>query len=79
MLWEGIKMEQRESAQVVYVPKVLRNMAEICEAMGVGTKTVKKWVEQGAPIAVEGEGRKIRYSSEMVKLQAWREMSSTFF
>ena len=58
---------------VSYTPKILRNMAEICEEMGVGPKTVKKWVEQGAPIAVEGDGRKMRYSTEVVKLQAWRE------
>lgn len=73
MLWEGTKMGQKESTQVAYVPKILRNMAEICEEMGVGPKTVKKWVEQGAPIAVEGDGRKMRYSTEVVKLQAWRE------
>lgn len=72
MLWEGIKMEQRESAQVAYVPKILRNMAEICEEMGVGPKTVKKWVEQGAPIAVEGDGRNTRYSAEVASLQIWR-------
>lgn len=66
-------MGQKESTQVAYVPKILRNMAEICEEMGVGPKTVKKWVEQGAPIAVEGDGRKMRYSTEVVKLQAWRE------
>lgn len=75
MLWEGIKMEQRESAQVAYVPKILRNMAEICKEMGVGPKTVKKWVEQGAPIAVEGDGGKKRYSSEAIKLQLWRFIS----
>ena len=27
----------------------------------------------GAPIAVEGEGSKARYSAEMVRLQVWRE------
>lgn len=43
-------------AGVAYVPRILRTMAEICEAMGVGQKTVKKWVAQGAPIAVEGDG-----------------------
>lgn len=65
-------MGQKESAQVAYVPKILRNMAEICEEMGVGPKTVKKWVEQGAPIAVEGNKNKIRYSSELFSLQLWR-------
>ncbi|MBB5143937.1 MerR family transcriptional regulator [Desulfovibrio intestinalis] len=63
--------EQRQ-AQVSYVPKILRNMAEICEEMGVGEKTVKAWVQKGAPIAVEGDGRKVRYSAEMARLQAWR-------
>lgn len=66
-------MDQRESAQVVYVPKILRNMAEICEEMGVGEKTVKAWIKKGAPIAVEGEGAKVRYSTEMARLQLWRE------
>ena len=73
MLREGTRMEQRESAQVAYVPKILRNMAEICKEMGVGPKTVKKWVEQGAPIAVEGDGRKVRYSAETARLQMWRK------
>jgi hypothetical protein len=59
-------------AQVNYVPKILRNMSEICEEMDVGEKTVKAWVQKGAPIAVEGDGRKIRYSAEMARLQAWR-------
>ncbi|WP_417292370.1 MerR family transcriptional regulator [Desulfovibrio porci] len=69
-------MTENNSARPVvvsYTPRILRNMAEICEEMGVGPKTVKKWVEQGAPIAVEGDGRKVRYSSEMVRLQVWRE------
>ena len=66
-------MGQKESAQVAYVPKILRNMAEICKEMGVGPKTVKKWVEQGAPIAVEGDGRKVRYSAETARLQMWRK------
>lgn len=64
--------EQRQALQVSYVPKILRNMAEICEEMGVGEKTVKAWVQKGAPIAVEGDGRKVRYSAEMARLQAWR-------
>lgn len=74
MLWEGIKMEQRESAQVAYVPKILRNMAEICKEMGVGEKTVKAWIKKGAPIAVEGDGSRARYSAEIAKLQTWRTM-----
>lgn len=69
-------MTENNSARpvvVAYAPKILRNMAEICKEMGVGPKTVKKWVEQGAPIAVEGDGRKRKYSSETVRLMMWRE------
>ena len=47
-------------------------MAEICEEMGVGEKTVKLWVKRGAPVAIEGEGRRVRYSAEAARLQAWR-------
>ena len=57
---------------ITYTPKILRNLAEICEAFGVGEKTVKAWVKQGAPIAVEGDGRRVRYSTEVVRLQEWR-------
>lgn len=57
---------------ITYTPKILRNLAEICEAFGVGEKTVKAWVKQGAPIAVEGDGRRVRYSAEMIRLQEWR-------
>lgn len=73
-----VKGDAQESARrpmpaVVYAPHVLRSMAEICEALGVGPKTVKAWVGKGAPIAVEGEGAKVRYSAEMTRLQVWRE------
>ena len=67
---------QQFAAGVSYTPKILRNMNEICEEMGVGPKTVKKWVEQGAPIAVEGEGRNKRYSAEIACLQKWRGQQS---
>ena len=53
-------------------PKILRSLREICEEMGVGAKTVRKWVALGAPVAVEGEGSKTRYSAEAATLQAWR-------
>lgn len=58
---------------VTYQPKILRNMREICEEMGVGPFTVKKWVDEGAPIAVSGEKSRKRYSAESAKLQSWRE------
>lgn len=65
-------MAEREEV-IVYAPRILRNLAEIKEAFGVGERQIKLWVRQGAPIAVEGEGRKVRYSAEMVRLQVWRE------
>ena len=63
------------ASAITYTPKILRNLTEICEAFGVGEKTVKAWVKQGAPIAVEGDGRRVRYSAEMVRLQEWRVSS----
>lgn len=57
----------------LYVPRILRSMREICDVMGVGEKTVRDWARRGAPIAVEGLGRKSRYSAEAVRLQKWRE------
>lgn len=60
---------------VAYQPRILRNMGEICEAMGVGKHTVRQWVLKGAPIAVEGTLTRKRYSAEAVKLQLWRQQS----
>ncbi|MEG2140892.1 MAG: MerR family transcriptional regulator [Bilophila sp.] len=60
-------------AVIVYAPTILRSMEEIKKAFGVGDKQIRAWVEQGAPIAVEGEGKKVRYSAELVRLQLWRE------
>ncbi len=57
---------------VAYVPTPLNSMAEICDRLQVGNRTVKRWVELGAPVAVEGEGEKKRYSAEMAALLAWR-------
>ena len=68
-------MAEREVV-VVYAPKILRSLAEIKEAFGVGERQITLWVRQGAPIAVEGEGRRMRYSAEAVRLQVWRESLS---
>jgi hypothetical protein len=40
--------------------------------MGVGQETARRWIDEGAPIARECEGKKIRYSAEAASLQAWR-------
>ena len=69
---DGLEPAARE-VMVVYAPMILRSLAEIKEAFGVGERQIKLWVQQGAPIAVEGEGRKVRYSAEAVRLQVWRE------
>ena len=61
---------------VGYSPKILRTMAEICEEMGVGAKLVKRWLAQGAPIAVEGTGTNVRYSAKALRLQMWREQQT---
>lgn len=63
---------ETDTPTIIYTPRILRTMSEICEAFGVGEKTVKAWVKKGAPIAVEGDGRKVRYGAEMVMLQKWR-------
>lgn len=55
-----------------YTPKVLKNLVEICAEMGVGRETVMKWIDLGAPIAVEYIGKSPRYSCEARELQAWR-------
>lgn len=68
--------DERQNAPlsgVSYTPKILRNMQEICDAFGVGKKTVRKWAQAGAPIVVEGDGRRVRYSAEMVEVQRWRK------
>lgn len=57
---------------IIYTPRILRTMAEICETFGVGKSTVRLWVKQGAPICVEGKGKKKRYSVEVAALQIWR-------
>ena len=61
---------------VVYEPRILRNLIEICRVMGVGKDTVRVWVSQGAHIIVEGCGRKQRYSAELMRLQLWRETAA---
>ena len=65
--------DETGEGMVVYLPKILRTLTEICAEMGAGPETVRRWVQEGAPIAVEGEGVKRVYSAEAARLQAWRE------
>lgn len=62
---------------VSYTPKILRNMTEICEIFGVAKETVRAWKDMGAPILVVGRGKGRRYSTEVMRLQAWREKLSS--
>lgn len=57
---------------IVYNPRILRSMAEICVEMGVSEQKVLDWKSQGAPIAVEGVDNRARYSAESAALQKWR-------
>ncbi len=66
-------MSNSRNITLAYVPVPLRSMAEICDRLKVGPKMVKAWVRQGAPIAVEGDGAKVRYSAELARLLLWRE------
>ena len=57
-------------------PLFLRSLIEICAVMGVGKETVLEWISAGAPIAVEMNGKRPRYSAEACTLQAWRVRNS---
>ena len=58
---------------VAYVPCLLKSMTDICKQLGVGRKQVRAWIRAGAPIAVEGDGARTKYSAELLRLQIWRE------
>ncbi len=60
-------------AEISYVPVMLLSLAEICEKLKVSKSTVKAWCKAGAPIIVEGEDKKRRYSCELMELHAWRK------
>lgn len=55
-------------------PLHLNSMSDICKAFKVGKNTVRKWVDKGAPIAIEKDEKsnKLRYSAEYNTLQSWR-------
>lgn len=61
--------------QPTYTPVVLKSLAEICKAFGVGTSRVREWVQAGAPIAVEQDawGSPVRYRCELYRLYLWLE------
>lgn len=44
----------------------------IASVFRVGRETVEEWFNEGAPIAVEGEGFNRRYSANYHALQNWR-------
>ena len=57
---------------VVYLPRILRDKAEIANVMGVCEAAVDVWIHEGAPIAVEEDGNRKLYSAEAAELQRWR-------
>ena len=71
---ESHKVDMKQKICIAYVPMILKGMTEISAALGVSQKTVKEWVEYGAPISMEGEGNNTRYSAELMRLQMWREL-----
>lgn len=59
-----------------YIPQLLFSRKEIRDAFQVGDDTVTRWIEQGAPIVVEGRGNNVRYCAEVAALQAWRVVTN---
>ena len=55
-----------------YEPRILHTAEDIASAMGVSTERIKEWSLQGAPILVEGEGKRRRYRAEVMELWQWR-------
>lgn len=55
-------------------PLHLNSLRHICTAFKVGRNTVLRWVDEGAPIAIEKDEKsnKLRYSAEYNTLQSWR-------
>lgn len=58
--------------RITYTPVLLKNMVEIMAAFNIGRETLLEWVDAGAPICVERDGRQPKYSCELAALQAWR-------
>ena len=69
-------MSTGKETQVVYAPRLLNSLTEICEAFHVSAYTVRRWAAQHAPIVMDGEGPKRRYSAELLDLHAWRKRQS---
>ncbi len=55
------------TSYTVVAPRHLRSLAEICKTYGKGRESVKKWFDEGAPIAFDG----FSYFSEYHALQNW--------
>lgn len=62
----------RNGSTIAYMPTILSSKKAIAGVFGVSVKTVNKWIQLGAPIAVEGDASGARYSAEIAALQEWR-------
>lgn len=62
----------KKAYEVSYTPCIRTGLTEIAKAMGVCRPTVKKWIEQGAPISMDGEGCNRIYMTEIAALWQWK-------
>lgn len=60
-----------EVCKVIYTPKILTSLRDICHEFAVGERCVRKWIREGAPIAVRGTRNGLRYSAELMQLHNW--------
>lgn len=61
--------------------RIVTGLPSIAEAMGVAVESIRQWAQEGAPIAyeVDREGKSVRYSADIVKLQEWRVIRSRIY
>jgi len=64
---EELQEEGRRSSVVMMAPVHLSSMDDICRIFGRKRSTVKRWYDEGAPIACEGP----RYCAEYGQLMGW--------
>lgn len=72
-----MKMEMQKK-EYPYIAELghLPSKEIIASVFRVGRETVEEWFNEGAPIAVEGDGFNRRYSANYHALQKWRVQRS---
>ena len=66
-----ISKQEVDMGQVAYVPVILTSIKTISEAFGVSPATIKRWINDGAPIIVQGDESHRRYIAELADLYLW--------